>query len=432
MLRINRTAVTVAIGIVFTVIIAGSFAVGLIGLLQTAHVQADLLAEQLAPAIVRQDRRAASEMLVTLRHSPQVQAADLRDAQHRPFARYVRAGAAGPATDPGLAPFLLHVRQDFGNTGGRVGTLYLSVSLDSVLRQTAWLAIITLIAAAASLWVSGLLFGHLDRAVLAPLQALNDLMGRVHGASDFTIRARASHIAEIDALGRNFNEMIEKIHDRDQRLAQLAYFDKLTGLPNRPAFLDRLERELSRASRGGHRLGLLFLDLDGFKQVNDTLGHEAGDRLLVEAAARLRATLRPSDAAAPVSPRARSDATGPAKEAHPARLGGDEFTVLLPDLRDVGDVLVVARRIGDSLRRPFAIEGRDVAISASIGAAVFPEDGRDAATLLMHADAAMYHAKRAGRDNSCLYRTTLARSAPAQAGLDPPPGDSRAELDIGA
>ena len=321
MLRINRAAVTVAVGIVFTVIVAGSFTVGLVGLRQTARVQAEVLTGQAASAIVRQDRRAASDTLSVLRHSPLVQAAELRDAEHRLLARYVRAGIAEPGADPGSSPFLLHIRQDIGNAGGRIGTLFMNVSLDSLFRQTAWLAMITLIAAAASLWVSGQLFRHLDRAVLAPLQALNDLMAQVRGASDFTVRARDCHIAEIDALGQGFNEMIEKIHDRDRRLAQLAFFDKLTGLPNRSAFLDRLEREVSRATQDGRRLGLLFLDLDGFKQVNDTLGHEAGDRLLVEAAVRLREALRPSDAAALVSPPASPRATGRAKQAHPARLG---------------------------------------------------------------------------------------------------------------
>jgi GGDEF domain-containing protein len=161
-------------------------------------------------------------------------------------------------------------------------------------------------------------------------------------------------------------------------------------------------------------------------------GHQTGDRLLVEAALRLREALRPSDAAALVSRRAPSQADGPLTEAHPARLGGDEFTVLLPDLRGVGDVLVVARRIGDSLRRPFVIDGHELAISASIGGALFPENGRDAATLLMHADAAMYEAKRAGHDNARLYRSTLAPSTSRQEGLDPHPGKARAELDIGA
>jgi diguanylate cyclase (GGDEF)-like protein len=241
-------------------------------------------------------------------------------------------------------------------------------------------------------------------------------MAQVHGKSDFSVRARRSHIMEIDALGRGFNEMIEKVHDRDRQLARLAFFDILTGLPNRSAFLDRLEREVQRAERGGHRLGLLFLDLDGFKQVNDTMGHDTGDRLLVEAAERIREALRPSDAAA----RAPDPACGP----HSARLGGDEFTVLVPDLRDVGDVMVIGRRIGELMRRPFVIGGRELAITASIGAAVFPEDGRDVPTLLQHADTAMYDAKRSGRDNCRRYSANLAKPTNQRRVLDSNPREA--------
>jgi diguanylate cyclase (GGDEF)-like protein len=405
LLRINRTAIAVAVGIVFAAVVVGSYLIGLINLVETAHVQAQVLANNAAPAIRAQDREAAAALLGALRHWPQVLSAELFDANHRPVAHYGRGttqvSGVPSARDTGLNPFFLHVRQDIGDADGRVGMLFLTVTIEPLYRQTAWIAVTALIAALVSLGVSQMLLRHLDRSVLGPLQALNELMAQVHGQSDFTLRARRTHIVEIDALARGFNQMLEKIHERDQQLARLAFSDVLTGLPNRPAFIDRLEREFQRASRGGHRLGLLFLDLDGFKQVNDTLGHEAGDRLLVEAAGRIREALRPADAAA------RAD--GPVYAPQSARLGGDEFTVLVPDLREAADVMVVARRIGDSMRRPFFIDGRELAITASIGAAVFPEDGKDVPTLLQRADTAMYDAKRSGRDNSRRYSATLAK-----------------------
>ncbi len=242
-----------AIGIVFLAIVAGSFIVGLLNLTETAHVQAQVLAENSQAAILFRDRVAASELLRSLRHSPQVLSAELFGADNRSFARYARNGAPRPngtvapgADDTGLNPFFLHVRQDFGNADGKLGTLFLTVSIESLYRQTALIALITLVAALVSLAVSSLLLRHLDRSLLGPLQALNDLMAQVHGKSDFTVRARRTHISEIDALGRGFNEMIEKIHDRDQQLARSAFSDVLTGLPNRPAFLERLEREVQR------------------------------------------------------------------------------------------------------------------------------------------------------------------------------------------
>lgn len=183
--------------------------------------------------------------------------------------------------------------------------------------------------------------------------------------------------------------------DAERRVTQLAYFDGLTGLPNRRAFLDRLERELARAGVGGCRLGVLFVDLDGFKQVNDTLGHNAGDLILVEAAHRLRSALRPSDL---LSRQAETTS-----DANLARLGGDEFTALIPNIRSAEDAAVVARRVVELMREPFEIEGGSLQLSSSVGIAIYPEDGADVESLLERADSAMYRAKHGGRDSCRLY-----------------------------
>lgn len=418
--RTNRTAVTVATGIVFLATLLGSFAIGLVGLVETAHVQARVLAENAIPAIHFGDKRAAYELLGSLRHWPQVYAARLMGPDRRILATYIRNRPAGRGTAPAagddssyeLFPGALNIRQDIDNGDGWFGNITLTIGLGELYRQTAWIGIVTLVAALAGFAVSRLLLNRFKPSVLGPLQGLNRLMAKAYGQSDFPARARESHIVEIDALGRGFNEMIGKIQDRDRQLARLAYSDMLTGLPNRSAFMDRLEREVQRASRSGHRLGLLFLDLDGFKRVNDTLGHDVGDRLLVEAAARIREALRPSDAT--------GLAAGAANDNGAARLGGDEFTVLAPDLREIDDVMIIARRIGDVLRQPFLIAGHGLAISGSIGAAVFPDHARDAPELPRHADAAMYQSKRSGRDNSRLFGASVADPAKAT-----PPASSK-------
>ena len=195
------------------------------------------------------------------------------------------------------------------------------------------------------------------------------------------------------------------------QIANLAFFDSLTGLPNRRSFLDRVERELHRAARKQRRLAVLFMDLDGFKNVNDTMGHASGDLLLQQAAQRLSDALRPSDvlSRAPVP----ADLGGlPAGAAsHPgveiARLGGDEFTALLLDIERPEDAMTVARRIRQIIGQPLLLQGREVRVSASVGIALYPEDGEDSASLLKHADTAMYHAKSLGRDNAQMYRTAL-------------------------
>jgi predicted signal transduction protein with EAL and GGDEF domain len=146
------------------------------------------------------------------------------------------------------------------------------------------------------------------------------------------------------------------------------------------------------------------MDLDGFKSINDTLGHAAGDRVLRAAADRLQAGLRPTDLLSrPVELEPESSTTS----TEVARLGGDEFTALLCDIADVGDALTAAQRICTLMRRPFRLDRRDVQLSASVGIAVYPDDGLDAATLLQHADTAMYHAKTSGRDNAQVYRVSL-------------------------
>lgn len=167
----------------------------------------------------------------------------------------------------------------------------------------------------------------------------------------------------------------EKRRDEvEARLQASAIGDSLTGLRNRAAFVDHLRMAVERARRSGTRFGLLYLDLDDFKAVNDTLGHAAGDAMLREVAARLKEVLRAAEVA--------------------ARLGGDEFVVLA---ETGNDFEILARRITAALERPYTLGGRPVPIRASIGVAAFPEAGADADALLHAADAAMYAAKRAAR-----------------------------------
>jgi diguanylate cyclase (GGDEF)-like protein len=155
-----------------------------------------------------------------------------------------------------------------------------------------------------------------------------------------------------------------------------AFHDLLTGLPNRILFQDRLSSALANVRRTQSLLGVMFLDLDRFKIVNDTLGHAMGDRLLQEAANRMRNCLRAGDTL--------------------SRWGGDEFTLLMPQINGFSEARLVAQRIMAALQPVFEIEGHDLHCSTSIGIAVYPQDGEDAETLLKNADVALYHAKENG------------------------------------
>ena len=210
----------------------------------------------------------------------------------------------------------------------------------------------------------------------------------------------------------------------EARISRLAYFDSLTGLPNRQSFLDRVNREIVRAGTARERMAVLFMDLDGFKTVNDTLGHAAGDLLLQGAANRIREGLRPSD----VLSRPMGLDEPAACDFELARLGGDEFTALLLDIEHPEDAVLVAQRIGAAMRQPFILDGRDVTLSTSIGIAIYPDDGKDGATLIKHADTAMYHAKQTGRDRLQAYRPALTAALLRRVELD---RDMRSALELG-
>jgi diguanylate cyclase (GGDEF)-like protein/PAS domain S-box-containing protein len=179
----------------------------------------------------------------------------------------------------------------------------------------------------------------------------------------------------------------------------LAYYDGLTGLPNRTFYKELLSRALTLAQRYRRNMATLFVDLDAFKRINDTLGHDAGDQLLQEVAARLMQGVRKSDYVA------RADE----EEAHDAvsRLGGDEFIVLLNELSRIEDAAIAANRILTELSQPFMLGGQEVFITASIGISVFPSDGTDADALLKAADIAMYHAKNQGKNNFQFYAQSM-------------------------
>ncbi len=196
--------------------------------------------------------------------------------------------------------------------------------------------------------------------------------------------------------------IIRDISDRknaEKQVVQLAYYDHLTGLPNRVLFKDRLQQAQQRAMRDKKQVAILFLDIDRFKNINDTLGHNIGDMLLQSVADRLKTALRKTDCVT-------RDKKERAKTTF-ARIGGDEFTILITDVSSTQHILMVANRLLNSIRRPFILGSHEVYITASIGIAIFPTDSEDADTLMKYADTAMYHAKDLGRNNVQFYTESM-------------------------
>jgi diguanylate cyclase (GGDEF)-like protein/PAS domain S-box-containing protein len=181
---------------------------------------------------------------------------------------------------------------------------------------------------------------------------------------------------------RSFVGVVRDITDRteaERKLTALGQYDSLTALPNRSLFLDRLKSAAARMDRSGAAIALMFIDVDGFKEINDTFGHRGGDDLLIQFAQRLSGAIRDSDTV--------------------ARLGGDEFTIILEGLSEPrGESHRVADKILASLRRPFSLSGNEVPVTASLGLVIQEKGGFDTADLLARADAAMYAAKHAGKN----------------------------------
>jgi diguanylate cyclase (GGDEF)-like protein/PAS domain S-box-containing protein len=207
----------------------------------------------------------------------------------------------------------------------------------------------------------------------------------------------------VDSKGRYRGRIwyFRDITDRkvaEERIQFLAYYDALTGLPNRTLLQDRLAKALAGASRRNDKVALLFLDLDGFKIINDSLGHSVGDLLLKQIADRLKRFSRDQDTV--------------------ARLGGDEFLIVLSDVKDIPDAAVAAERLMDAMAGGFVVQGHPLSVSCSLGISIFPEHGVDGETLIKHADAAMYSAKDNGRNNIQLFTDQMNAQAVERLALE--------------
>ncbi|MDA8189379.1 MAG: PAS domain S-box protein [Dehalococcoidales bacterium] len=206
--------------------------------------------------------------------------------------------------------------------------------------------------------------------------------------SQFPVFVEVARIELLDgpAVVAFFTDITER-KQAEETIKRLAYHDALTGLPNRTVFSDRLSVALAHARRNNDKLAVMMLDLDEFKQINDTLGHNVGDQLLKGVGERLVSLLRKSDTV--------------------ARMGGDEFMLLLPELSLAEEADEIAERILEALREPYALDGRESPITTSIGIAIFPDDAEDANALMVCADSSMYRAKERGRNGYQRYSSTI-------------------------
>ncbi len=242
--------------------------------------------------------------------------------------------------------------------------------------------------------LDGSFFEELWQTILAGEVWTGEVMEQRKDGSPYVVQQTVTPLRGSDGEVSHFLAVHEDITARKEaeaRVQHLAFHDALTGLPNRALFQNRLPQALAHAQRNHNLVAVHFIDLDGFKWVNDTLGHAQGDQLLKQVANRLQGCLRAADTV--------------------ARLGGDEFAILQPDLNRIEGAAVLARKVLEALRAPYQLGGQEVHTSASIGVTIYPLDETDAGQLLQNADLAMYQAKKEGKNNFQLYTSSLNEEA---------------------
>jgi len=381
---------------------------------------ANIIGNNVSSALLFDDQKAASDTIAPLRIRRNILAAYVLDGQGRLFASYVATGqdpaffplgqlpAGASATD--YQDVLLGLIAERGKTFSfhehatlvtpirddkkSVGTLVLHADNRLLFRQLGATLIAAILIAAGAFGLAWLILSRLQQVILQPILQLSVTMQKVSDTKDFSIRVSRTSNDEIGGLITGFNQMLEEIEERNQillqrqeHLHQLAHFDPLTGLPNRTLFYDRLSQALNYAKRHKKTLLVMFIDLDHFKDINDTFGHRSGDLLLTMVANRLSDILRECDSL--------------------ARLGGDEFTIFIQDIASRANGALVARKIHDAFEAPFTLEEKDVFLGCSIGITLFPDDGENIDDLLMHADIAMYHAKDAGKNTFRFFEQEM-------------------------
>ncbi len=277
------------------------------------------------------------------------------------------------------------------------------VSEDEILKASQSMGSVVLNTTVTMLLLSLTIILYLLRVqVLTPLKNLQLAFIRI-GEGDELVQVPVTSNDEIGELNKHLNQMSLELKKSNDKILNMAFCDNLTQLPNRFMFHKNLKRAMKLALMDGTQLALFFIDLDNFKRINDTMGHQTGDELLREVAKRLASNLRGNDYIGRISTENETN--------HLARLGGDEFTLILQDLDSHKDVIPLAERIIESISLPYSFAGQDHYIGASIGIAVYPGDGDNTEDLIKHADLAMYQAKANGKGNYHFYSAEISNLA---------------------
>lgn len=423
LLVINLAVTTTALFFAVFMVVLGEYIEERDFVMESLQVQAEMVSENTTAALVFGDKDGAEDVLRAFKASPDVHAALIYDATNELLASYIRrdldiniddikalysqesrASEEMHLHDDAVMNNEIHIIKDIGFEDETIGRLFIKADITSLYSNLFGYFIYTIIVALVGLGLASLLLLQLRKSITHPLQKLSKLMDTVIEKNDYSLRADNYSNDEIGSLSKGFNEMLAHIQVNDEKLAhelseryraeehldKLAYYDMTTDLPNRHFFHEQLDRAVEHAIKTKQKMVLLFLDLDNFKIVNDTLGHKTGDLLLKQASSRLSNVLRSSD--------------------YICRIGGDEFAIIIENVRNIDDISVATEKCIESLSNPFVFEGNKFFIGASIGVSICPDDTVTANDLLVNADMAMYEAKIRGKNNYQFFNREMNES----------------------
>lgn len=421
LLIINLTVTTTALLFAVLMAVYSEYSNNRSSVLESLLVQAKMVGNNSTAALVFDDPDGARDILQAFSESKDVQVAVIYDNNNIALASYInhKSNVASGSHDTLEAldnvidteklneniDFILgkyiNILHNIEFDNKTIGKLLIKADVSHLYDEIIQYLFFTSSMALVGLGLASILLLKLRQSITGPLQKLTRLMDSVTKNNDYSIRANNDSSDEIGILSRGFNKMLTHIQINDEKLAhelaerykaeehldKLAYYDVATGLPNRHFFHQKLAQVIEQAINKKNIMALLFLDLDNFKTVNDTLGHKTGDLLLKQASSRLSSVVRQSD--------------------YICRIGGDEFAIIIENFKHIDDVTVVTTKCIERLSKPFVFDGKNFFIGVSIGVSICPDDAITANDLLVNADMAMYEAKLNGKNNHQFFNQAM-------------------------
>lgn len=391
----NTITLTFAITIITVIMLFYQYTAIKNATLQEIRTQTEMMRDSAAAAVAFHDKKAAQEVLQALKSAHDILEAYLILPDNEMLASYLTGDAIekkylslfdpAKSSSETISWRTIRLTKPIVLRSEVVGTAYIIGSLDSFYTKLGWYIASTLFATLFALILGRLLAIRISKSITEPLSHLISTTKRITTSNDytteFTIEASQDEVGDLSIA---FKEMMSQIKKRDLSLQQLAYYDRVTNLPNRHYFEEKISQAIENAQRYGTSFYLMMLDLDDFKIVNDTLGHAMGDMLLLRIGERLMLTLRNSDAI--------------------FRIGGDEFAVIVENIPDEQSIQYVAQKVINAISEPIMLEQDKVRVGVSVGISQYPLFAQTKTALISTADTAMYGAKNRGKNSFEMYQ----------------------------